>query len=206
MSNLKEHAFHTSVADRSSIKGHPPLLVWFTGLSGSGKSTLADALEKYLVANGIHAYHLDGDAIRSGINADLGFLPADRDENLRRVGELAALMLDAGLVVIAAFVSPLRKHRDAIRQRVGSQRMVEVYVNTPLEVCETRDIKGFYKKARNGEIKDFTGVSAPYEEPLNAELTLDTAQLSVEKAIELLIFELCKKGLSINEKNNESFG
>jgi adenylyl-sulfate kinase len=206
MSNLKEHAFHTSAADRSSIKGHPPLLVWFTGLSGSGKSTLADALEKYLVAKGIHAYHLDGDAIRSGINSDLGFLPADRDENLRRVGELAALMLDAGLVVIAAFVSPLRKHRDAIRDRVGSQRMVEVFVNTPIEVCEKRDIKGFYAKARNGEIKDFTGVSAPYEEPLNAELTLDTAQLSVEKAIELLIFAFFKKGLSINEKNNESFG
>ncbi len=205
MSNLKEHAFHTSVADRSSIKGHPPLLVWFTGLSGSGKSTLADALEKYLVEKGIHAYHLDGDAIRSGINVDLGFLPADRDENLRRVGELAALMLDAGLVVIAAFVSPMRKHRDAIRDRVGSKRMVEVYLNTPIEVCETRDIKGFYEKARNGEIKDFTGVSAPYEEPLNAELTFDTAKLSVEKAIELLIFELYKKGLSINKKNNESF-
>jgi adenylyl-sulfate kinase len=195
MADLKEHDYHTSVAERSAVKGHPPLLIWFTGLSGSGKSTLADALEVLLVSKGKHTYHLDGDALRLGLNSDLGFSESERTENLRRVGEVSKLMLDAGLIVIAAFVSPLRAHRDRVRMMVGEQRFLEVYVNTPIEICEKRDIKGYYAKARRGEIAEFTGVSALYEAPLNPDLIIDTNELNTEEAMQLLILALNNRGV-----------
>lgn len=196
MRNLQEHTYGASNESRYALNGHLPALVWFTGLSGSGKSTLADALEKALIARGVRAYHLDGDSMRLGLNSDLGFSQADRDENIRRVGEVAALMLDAGLVVIAAFISPMRYQREALRTKVGANRFMEVHVNTPIEVCEARDIKGLYAKARKGEIDSFTGISAPYEEPVQAELTIDTSVVSMDAALALLIEALRKKGIT----------
>lgn len=192
---LEEHAYHLDAMQRTKLLGHPPLLIWFTGLSGSGKSTLADELETRLLHAKIHAYHLDGDAIRRGLNVDLGFSAKDRDENVRRVGEMAALMLDAGLVVITALISPMQAQRDLVRVRVGAERFVEVHVSTPLSECERRDIKGYYAKARSGEIKAFTGVSAPYEVPENPDLRLDTSKLSVDECMLLLEPILRKKGL-----------
>ncbi len=197
MSNLEEHRYAATSQSRSVIKGHAPLLIWFTGLSGSGKSTLADALESFLIAKGIHAFHLDGDALRLGLNSDLGFSETDRNENIRRVGEVASLMLDAGLIVLAAFVSPMKSQRDAVRNRVGEDRFLEVYVSTPIETCEARDIKGYYAKARRGEISDFTGVSAPYEAPLNAELIINTAEHSIAQALQMLILAINKKGIKL---------
>ncbi|MFM9006015.1 MAG: adenylyl-sulfate kinase [Flavobacteriales bacterium] len=198
MPNLHEHRYAISSEDRASLKGHSSMLIWFTGLSGSGKSTLADALEKRLIEKKVHTYHLDGDSIRKGLNADLNFLAASRDENLRRVGEVSVMMLDAGLVVLAAFISPMRKQRDDIRNRVGEGRMLEVYVNTPIQVCEQRDVKGLYKKARAGEISDFTGVNAPYEEPLCPEVVVDTSRMTMEEAMNAIILAMSKKGWEIS--------
>jgi adenylyl-sulfate kinase len=195
MADITEHDYRTTVTERSAVKGHPPLLIWFTGLSGSGKSTLADALEILLVSKGKHTYHLDGDALRLGLNSDLGFSESDRTENLRRVGEVSKLMLDAGILVIAAFVSPMRAQRDAVRTMVGEQRFLEVHVNTPLEICEKRDIKGYYAKARRGEIAEFTGVSAPYEAPHNPDLVIDTNVVSIEAAMQMLILALNNRGV-----------
>ncbi|MDH4612030.1 adenylyl-sulfate kinase [Pseudomonas sp. BN102] len=168
---------------RASLKQQEPCLVWLTGFSGAGKSTLADALERRLHSEGRHTYLLDGDNLRHGLNGDLGFTAQDRKENIRRVGEVAALMVDAGLIVIAAFISPFRSDRDAIRQLLPG-RFVEVFVNTPLDVCEQRDPKGLYRKARAGLLKDFTGLDSPFEKPLAAELTFDTTDLSVETAVQ----------------------
>ncbi|MDH4555899.1 adenylyl-sulfate kinase [Pseudomonas sp. BN417] len=168
---------------RASLKQQEPCLVWLTGFSGAGKSTLADALERRLHSEGRHTYLLDGDNLRHGLNGDLGFTAQDRKENIRRVGEVAALMVDAGLIVIAAFISPFRSDRDAIRQLLPG-RFVEVFVDTPLAVCEQRDPKGLYRKARAGLLKDFTGLDSPFEKPLAAELTFDTTDLSVETAVQ----------------------
>lgn len=161
------------------------MVVWFTGLSGSGKSTIADRVEQRLHADEIRTYSLDGDKIRLGINRDLGFSETDRNENLRRIGEIAALMVDAGLVVLAAFVSPFEKDRKMLREIIGQEQFMEVFVNTSLEECEKRDIKGLYKKARNGEIKDFTGISSPYEQPANPDIEL-TEKFSIDEAVELV--------------------
>ncbi|MNF66581.1 Adenylyl-sulfate kinase [compost metagenome] len=168
---------------RARLKQQEPCLVWLTGFSGAGKSTLADALERRLHSEGRHTYLLDGDNLRHGLNGDLGFTAQDRKENVRRVGEVAALMVDAGLIVIAAFISPFRSDRDAIRQLLP-ERFVEVFVDTPLETCEQRDPKGLYRKARAGLLKDFTGLDSPFEAPLAAELTFDTTDLSVETAVQ----------------------
>lgn len=194
MENLQRHNYRIQPEDRSRLMGHPPMLLWFTGLSGSGKSTIADAMEAECLRLGIHAVSLDGDAMRMRLSADLGFTEGDRDEHLRRVGEVANLMLDAGLVVLAAFVSPLKSQRLRIRELVGENRFMEIYVNTPLEVCEQRDIKGLYKKARAGEIAHFTGISAPYEAPEFPDVTLDTSGMNVDQAIEALKFVLRKRG------------
>ena len=194
MENLQRHNYRIQPEDRARLMGHPPMLLWFTGLSGSGKSTIADAMEAECLRLGIHAVSLDGDAMRMRLSADLGFTEADRDEHLRRVGEVANLMLDAGLVVLAAFVSPLKSQRLRIRELVGENRFMEIYVNTPLEVCEQRDIKGLYKKARAGEIVHFTGISAPYEAPEFPDVTLDTSGMNVDQAIEALKFVLRKRG------------
>ena len=161
-------------AERAANLGHRSRTVWFTGFSGSGKSTLAFALEEALIAKGVAAYVLDGDNIRFGLNRDLGFAPEDRTENIRRIGEVCRLFQDAGLVVLTAFVSPYVADRDAVRALHPEGAFVEVFVDTPLDVCEARDVKGLYAKARAGEIPEFTGISAPYEPPADPELRIDT--------------------------------
>ncbi len=163
--NIIKHNYQVSRAERRNLLAQNSFLLWFTGLSGSGKSTIANALEHKLHQEGIKTYALDGDNIRKGINNDLTFSPEDRKENIRRIAEIANLMVDAGVVVLAAFVSPYKKDRENIASIVGNDNFVEIFVNTSLEECERRDVKGLYKKARAGEFKDFTGVNAPYEAP-----------------------------------------
>jgi adenylylsulfate kinase len=196
MSNIVWHQHAIDQAARGAQKGQNPVLLWFTGLSGSGKSTLAGALERALFEYGFHTYLLDGDNVRHGLCKDLGFSLEDRDENLRRVGEVAKLMVDSGLVVLSAFISPTREERDRVRALFPQGQFVEVHVSTPLSVCESRDTKGLYAKARKGEISNFTGISSPYEVPESAELTIDTSKgdldtqvhglLAYLKAIEVL--------------------
>lgn len=180
--------------DRSLLKNHKPCLIWFTGLSGSGKSTIANLLEKELHKNKIHTYTLDADNLRCGINKDLLFTKEDREENLRRAAEISKLFLDAGLVVLAAFISPYNKMREEIKTIVGSDYYIEIFVNTPLEVCEKRDVKGLYKKARIGEIKNFTGISSSFENPINPTIEIQTLKESPEEAV-VKIFEFLKSRL-----------
>jgi adenylylsulfate kinase len=178
--NIVWHQGAVTRPDREQMNGHKGSTVWLTGLSGSGKSTIAVDLEKRLWERGVRAYILDGDNVRHGLNKNLGFSPADRTENIRRIGEVAKLFSDAGMVTLTAFISPYRADRDQVRALMGPGDFVEVHVDCPVEVCEQRDVKGLYKKARAGEIKEFTGISAPYEEPLTPELTIRTAGQSVE--------------------------
>jgi len=163
-------------ADRVALLGHSGRTVWFTGLSGSGKSTLAFAVEEALVARGVAAYVLDGDNVRFGLNRDLGFSAADRTENVRRIGEVCRLFQDAGLVVLSAFISPYRADRDAVRALHPEGSFVEVFVDTPLDICEARDVKGLYARARTGEIPEFSGISAPYEAPDAPDITVDATR------------------------------
>ncbi len=179
---------------RSQLKKQKPCILWFTGLSGSGKSTLANALELKLHQVGKHTYLLDGDNIRHGINSDLGFDDASRVENIRRIGEIAKLFVDAGTIVITAFISPFREDRENVRALVEAGEFIEVFVDTPLEVCEQRDPKGLYKKARSGDIPHFTGISSPYEEPDKAEIHIKTDKVSIEKSTENIINYLNAKG------------
>ena len=169
-----KHDFKTTKLQREQLRGHSPCLLWFTGLSGSGKSTLANLVEMALHQQGISTYILDGDNIRQGINKDLSFAPQDRSENIRRIAEISNLMLDAGLVTLAAFVSPYIKDREAVKQIVGPDNFIEIYISTSLAECERRDVKGLYKKARAGEIKNMTGISAPYEAPTHPDLEVIT--------------------------------
>ena len=193
--NIVWHQHFIDKAARAAQKGHKPALLWFTGLSGSGKSTLAGALEVELMQRGIHTYLLDGDNVRHGLCSDLGFAPADRQENLRRVGEVAKLMVDAGLVVLAAFVSPYQAERDAIRARFAVGEFIEVFVDTPLSECEQRDPKGLYKKARAGEIKHFTGIDDPYEAPEQAEIHLQNHGQAVGRVLNSLLTQLENLGV-----------
>lgn len=170
--------------------GQRPLLIWFTGLSGSGKSTLAVHLEYQLFKLGYKVYFLDGDALRTGLNSDLGFGDEHRSENIRRTGEVCRLLLDSGLIVITAFISPYRADREKVRQTVGPKRYFEVFVDTPIEVCEQRDVKGLYKRARSGELKNFTGIDAPYEEPLHPDFVARTAERSVDDLVEEIIMKI----------------
>ncbi len=163
--------------------GHPSMVLWFTGLSGSGKSTISRAVERELFDRGWHTYSLDGDNVRHGLNRDLGFSPEDRRENIRRIGEVSKLFVDAGIVVLAAFISPYRHDRDRVRALLGPGEFVEIYVKCDLATCERRDPKGLYAKARAGVIPDFTGIGSPYEEPLAPEIVLDTARWSVERCV-----------------------
>lgn len=174
--NIVWSASEVDAQNRRAVLGHSPATVWFTGLSGSGKSTLAKAVEVSLVKRGVRAFILDGDNVRHGLNTDLGFSPADRTENIRRVGEVCRLFYDAGLVVLTAFISPYKQDRCRVRSRHPSGGFIEVFVDCPVEVCERRDVKGLYRKARAGEIADFSGVSAPYEAPLEPELVVNTAE------------------------------
>ncbi|MDD4891569.1 MAG: adenylyl-sulfate kinase [Phycisphaerae bacterium] len=184
--NLTWQAGGVSQAARRRLLGQRGCVLWLTGLSGSGKSTLATALEKRLIRQGRLAYVLDGDNIRHGLNADLGFKPADRVENLRRIGQVAALFADAGLIAITAFISPYRSTREAARSAAGPGRFLEVFCHAPLAVCEGRDTKGLYRRARAGELKDFTGIDAPYESPRSPDLLLDTANTSVAACVRRL--------------------
>ena len=172
--------------ERESILGHTSVTVWFTGLSGSGKSTLAFAVEEALVHLGTAAYVLDGDNIRFGLNRDLGFSPEDRTENIRRIGEVCRLFQDSGMIVLTAFISPYQADRDQVRSLHPDGRFIEVFVDAPLEVCEKRDVKGLYQKARTGEIPEFSGISAPYEAPTNPELRIDTSKPLDECVAEVL--------------------
>ena len=190
MENIFNEEYTVSPDERSEIKGQKPLLVWFTGLSGSGKSTLAKQLEAELYKRSYHTFSLDGDNVRSGLNNNVGFTPEGRKENLRRIGEVAKLMLDAGLIVIGAFISPYKEDRYAIQNTVGVNNYFEVFVDTPLAVCEERDVKGLYAKARKGEIKNFTGISAPYEKPEEPTVRIDTSETSIEKALEVLVSKI----------------
>lgn len=193
MENIHQEKYTVSSQQRAKQKNQQPLLIWFTGLSGSGKSTLAKLLDKQLFDLGYHTYSLDGDNIRSGLNNNLHFSPEDRKENLRRVGEVANLFLDAGIVCVAAFISPYEADRKAIEKTVGSDKYFEIFVDTPLEVCEERDVKGLYAKARAGEIKDFTGINAPYEKPQNPAITIDTSQVDLETAMKDIIQKILLK-------------
>ncbi len=185
--NIVKQDFKIDGLKRSKQLEQQPVLVWFTGLSGSGKSTMANLLEMELHEKGYKTYLLDGDNVRHGLCRDLGFSEDDRVENIRRIGEVAKLFLDAGVIVLCAFVSPFSKDRDNAKKLVGSGRFVEVFVDCPIEVCEERDVKGLYKKARKGEIKDFTGISSPFEKPINADLVLKTAEKSPNELLEELL-------------------
>ncbi|MFD2588222.1 adenylyl-sulfate kinase [Croceitalea marina] len=187
--NIVRHSYGVNPNDRQKANGHRSILIFFTGLSGSGKSTIANALEEKLHTDGIKTFALDGDNIRHGINKDLSFSPEDRSENNRRIGEIAKLFVDAGMVVLAAFVAPYKKDRDLIKNTVGAENYFEVFVNASLEVCEQRDVKGLYAKARKGEITNMTGISAPYEVPerANAEVTHEN---SIEESVEIIYHKI----------------
>ena len=191
------HETTISKQERQEKKGHKSAVLWFTGLSGSGKSTLANALEKRLNDRAIHSYILDGDNIRHGLNKGLGFSDEDRVENIRRIGEVAKLFVDAGLIVCTAFISPFRTDRERVRQLVEQGEFIEIYVKCSLDTCEQRDPKGLYKKARAGEIPDFTGISSPYEEPDSPELVIETDVVSIEDAVDEMIAYLQSKKIIV---------
>jgi len=191
--NIIPHSYKITRTDREKSKGHNSFLIFLTGLSGSGKSTVANALEQRLHEMGIHTYTLDGDNVRDGINKDLSFKPEDRTENIRRIAEISRLFIDAGVVVLAAFVAPYEKDRNSIKNTVGAQNYIEVFVNTSLEVCEQRDVKGLYAKARRGEILNMTGISAPYEAPQAPDVEV-TEKNSIEESVEI-IFKTIKNNL-----------
>ena len=193
--NIHWQAVDLSRAARAAQKGQRACVLWFTGLSGAGKSTIANLVEKRLFALGRHTALLDGDNVRHGLNRDLGFTDTDRVENIRRVGEVARLMADSGLIVLVSFISPFRSERQMARDLLPDGEFLEVFIDTPLVDAEKRDVKGLYKKARRGEIKHFTGISSPYEEPENPELRIDTTKLSAEQAAELIVAQLEDRGL-----------
>ena len=186
-SNIVWHHPHILKEERAKQKNQRPCIVWLTGLSGSGKSTIANALESQLYAMGYHTYLLDGDNIRHGLNRDLGFDDQSRVENIRRIGEVSKLFVDAGLIVITAFISPFRQERQLVRDLVEESEFIEVFVDTPLDICEQRDPKGLYQKARSGEIASFTGISSPYEPPKTPEIHLSTVQKSVDESVKEII-------------------
>ncbi|MEM7412520.1 MAG: adenylyl-sulfate kinase [Myxococcota bacterium] len=192
--NITWHQTQVARSDREQSLGQRGCTIWLTGLSGSGKSTVAVAAEKALADRGRHAYVLDGDNIRHGLNKNLGFSPEDRTENIRRIGEVSKLFTDAGMIVMSSFISPYRADRDQVRGIMEPGDFVEVHVDATVETCEGRDVKGLYKKARAGEIPEFTGISAPYEAPEKPELVLDTNVQSVEESVSALISYLEEKG------------
>lgn len=193
--NITWHQSSLSKSQREQLLKQKGVVIWFTGLSGSGKSTLAHAVEEELYNRGHLCYVLDGDNIRHGLNKNLGFSPEDREENIRRIGEVSKLFADAGLLTMTAFISPYKKDRDLARALLDEGEFIEVYMTVPLDIAEQRDPKGLYKKARAGEIKEFTGISAPYEAPDNPELTIDTSQLDLEESRDKVIDYLEQKGI-----------
>tara|TARA_B110000046_G_scaffold11196_1_gene11107 strand:- start:2387 stop:2986 length:600 start_codon:yes stop_codon:yes gene_type:complete len=185
--NITKHTYKITKSNRKQQHGHKAYLIWFTGLSGSGKSTLANLVEIALHKKGFSTYILDGDNIRQGINKDLSFTPEDRTENIRRIAEISNLMLDAGVLTLAAFISPYIKDREGVQKIVKAENLIEIYVNTSLEECERRDVKGLYKKARTGEVKNMTGISAPYEAPVNPDLEVITDGSSIEENVKTIL-------------------
>lgn len=185
--NITWHDSEVTKAQRQERNGHKSVVIWFTGLSGSGKSTISVALEKALFEQNITSYRLDGDNIRHGLNQNLGFSPEDRKENIRRIGEVGKLMVDAGVVTMTAFISPYEEDRNTVRDILEEGEFIEVFTKCSLAECESRDPKGLYKKARSGEIKEFTGINAPYEEPSNPEIVIDTENESVEESVEKIV-------------------
>lgn len=198
-SNIFWHGGGVTKRDRELLLGQKGVVLWFTGLSGSGKSTVAREVEKRLFELGRLSYVLDGDNIRFGLNKDLGFSPEDRAENIRRIGEVAKLFADAGIITLTAFISPYRADRDMARALLGQGEFIEIYVQCPIQECEKRDAKGLYKKAKAGEIKEFTGISAPYEEPLSPELILETAQETLAESTAKVIQYLADRGIVSQE-------
>jgi adenylylsulfate kinase len=193
MENIIPHNHVITKEDRVKLYGYKPQLIWFTGLSGSGKSTLAGALEVYLHNQDVPTYLLDGDNIRTGLNKDLDFSEESRTENIRRIGEVSKLFLDAGLVVITAFISPFKSDRESARELVGKENFIEVFVDCPLEVCEQRDVKGLYAKARRGEIPNFTGITSPFEIPESPTVKVNTAENDLEECLKQLINKVVPK-------------
>jgi bifunctional enzyme CysN/CysC len=189
-SNIHWQAIDMTRAAQAAQKGQSPKVLWFTGLSGAGKSTIANLVQKRLFALGRHSFILDGDNVRHGLTKDLGFTDADRVENIRRVGEVARLMTDAGLIVLTAFISPFRAERRMVREMLPKGEFIEVFVDTPLTMAEARDVKGLYKKARAGELANFTGIDSPYEPPTNPEIRIDTTAISPEEAAELIVSKI----------------
>jgi bifunctional enzyme CysN/CysC len=191
--NIHRQPLEVSRETHAALKGQKPAVLWFTGLSGAGKSTIANLVEKKLAARGRHTFLLDGDNVRHGLNRDLGFTEADRIENVRRVGEVARLMADAGLIVLTAFISPFRAERHMVRRMVPEGEFLEIFVDTPLAEAEKRDVKGLYAKARAGQLKNFTGIDSPYEPPEAPEIHIDTTKLSADEAADLIVAELLKR-------------
>ncbi|MFT7035658.1 MAG: adenylylsulfate kinase [Cyclobacteriaceae bacterium] len=194
--NIIPHSHAISVSDRIKKLGYRPQLIWFVGLSGSGKSTIASALEEKLFADGLSTYILDGDNIRSGLNNDLDFSDDSRKENIRRIAEVSKLFVDAGTVVMTAFITPFAAERAKVKALIGEENYTEVFVNCPLEECEKRDVKGLYAKARRGEIKNFTGIDSPFEEPTNADINIPSHQMSVQDGVQK-IYDLVKKKIKL---------
>jgi bifunctional enzyme CysN/CysC len=184
---FREVFAYGSLIERAKALGQKPVVLWFTGLSGSGKSTIANIVEKKLHAMGRHTVLLDGDNVRHGLNRDLGFTDADRVENIRRVGEVSKLMLEAGMITLVSFISPFGSERAMVRSMLENGEFIEIYVDTPLEEAERRDVKGLYKKARAGKLKNFTGIDSPYEAPNDPEITVNTVELSAEEAADVVI-------------------
>ncbi|MEC3661036.1 adenylyl-sulfate kinase [Bacillus subtilis] len=193
--NIIWHPAAISKSDRQSLNGHKSCVLWFTGLSGSGKSVLANAVDEKLYRKGIQSYVLDGDNIRHGLNKDLGFQTGDRIENIRRIGEVAKLFVDSGQMILTAFISPFREDRDMVRALFPKGEFFEIYVKCPLHVCEQRDPKGLYIKARNGEIKHFTGIDSPYEAPLSPDFIIESDQTSISDGADLIINALQNRGI-----------
>jgi adenylylsulfate kinase len=196
--NIVPHRFTITKKDRNKKNNHNSLVIWFTGLSGSGKSTISHNIEKYLYDKGYSVFSLDGDNVRFGLSSNLGFSRNDRKENIRRIGEVSKLMIDAGIVVLASFISPYKDDRDNIRKLVLPNNFIEIYCNASLETCESRDVKGFYKKAKEGIIKDYTGIKSPYEAPDCPELILDTDSQTIEESVEEVLNVLLPR-IKLNE-------
>lgn len=196
MNNVIWHHATVTRARREAENGHRSAILWFTGLSGAGKSTLAHAVEEKLFQTGCRTFVFDGDNVRHGLCADLGFSEADRVENIRRIGEMAKLFLEAGIIALTAFISPFRADRRRVRSLVPHGEFIEIFCDSPLEVCETRDVKGLYKRARLGEVKNFTGISSPYEAPENAELVVDTANRDLDACVDQVMAFLRDRGIT----------
>ena len=206
--NTVWHEQHISKEQRASLKSQKPCLLWYTGLSGSGKSTVANAVDALLYSQGCHSYLLDGDNVRHGLNGDLDFSDEARIENIRRISEVSKLFLDAGLIVSTAFISPFTQDRASARAKLAQGEFIEVYIDTPIDVCEQRDPKGLYKKARSGEIKDFTGIDSKYDIPENPEIHVKTAEQSIQECAQQIVNYLVKQGFIMiaNKANNQEQG